>query len=241
MATIGILIIGSLYWEDTERRNNWRRDRLVHLDEREYVRAPIRYGRLSRSRGCTYTMVFSKQLDTPNKPQNYGRAIVVPCKAPVNRVDDLINEAQHLWRAEGGKKGRISAKWGCVALLQNQADPLPDDLRTGWTTHVQEQQLYGALNSARGEASVVDEGGLLTISWPGTDNDSDLGVDGLLVTATDPTLIRGDYPSAVEIAQAWNAHEGEDYRRYVRYFRQNTDCGIRTSQDTDIAKRLRAP
>ena len=234
-------IIGSLYWDEEKPREQWRRERLVDLDNRKYVRAPIRYGRLSRSRGCSYTMVFSKQLDEPNMPDKYGYAIVVPCKTPVNGVEDLVSEARHLWQAEGGKKGGISAKWGCVALLENPRHPIPDVLRTGWTKHVRREPHYGALNSARGEATVVDEEGFLTTSWPRTDDDSDLGVDVLLATATDPTIIRGDYPSAREIAAAWNAHEGDDHEHYVRYFRQNRQCEIWTCQDSKIEKLLRLP
>ena len=184
-------------------------------------------------------MVFSKQLDDPSTPKKYGCAIVVPCKASVNSVEDLVEEARHLWQAEGGEKCSISAKWGCVALLENRERPMPDDLRDGWTNRFSQERRYGALNSARGEATVVDEGGFLTTSWPGTDDD--LGVDVLLATATDPTIIRGDYPSAQEIAAAWNRHEGEDYKRYVRYFCQNRDCGIRTFQDSDIETILRSP
>lgn len=237
---VGVLIVGSLYWDDKKHREKWRLDRLVDLDDRKHVHAPIRYGRLSGSRGCTYTMVFSKQLDDPNKPDKYGRAIVLACRAPVTRAVDLVEEAQHLWRAEGGKEGSISAKWGCVALLENPERPVPDDLRTDWTKRFQQEAL-GALNSARGEATVVDKRGFLKISWPRTDDDSALGVDVLVATATDPTIIRGDYPSAREVAAAWNAHEGKDYERHVRYFRQNRDCGIQTFQDDDIEKLLRTP
>ena len=231
---VGVLIIGSLYW-DNDSREQWRCQRLAPLDERKYVCAPIRYGRLSRSRGCSYTMVFSKQLD--NVPG--GRAIVIRLRMPVNGIDDLMTEARRLWGAEGGKQGRISASWGCVALLENPRHPIPDDLRIGWTEHVQQERSYGALNSAKGEASVVDESGFLTTSWPITDDDSDLGVDALLATPTDPTIIRGDYPSAREIAAAWNAHDDENYERYVRYYRQNRRCGIWTFQDRDIEKALR--
>ena len=238
---VGVLIIGSLCWDDKNTREEWRRKRLVDLADRKHVRAPIRYGRLSRSRGCSYTMVFSKQLDDPSMPDKYGWAFAVPCKAPVNSVDDLVAEARHLWHAEGGKEGRISANWGCVALLENPRRPIPDDVRTGWTKHVLQEPRYGALNTARGEASVVDESGFLTTSWPRTKDDSDLGVDALLATATDPTIIRGDYPSTREIAAAWNAHDGNNFEHYVRYFRKNKLWEIKTFQDGEIAKALRSP
>ena len=166
-------------------------------------------------------MVFSRQLDDPNTPRKDCCAFVVPCKTLVNSLEDLVDEARRLWRAEADvKNGRISATWGCVALLENPKGNLSDDLRNGWTTRFLEEPPHGALSSARGEASVVDDKGFLTIAWPRAVDDSDIEVDALLATATDQTLIRGDYPSAREIAAAWNAHEGEDYERYVQYFRE---------------------
>ena len=58
---LGVLIIGSLYWDRACHRTNWRRDRLDQCRGR-HVRAPIRYGRRSKTRGCSYTMVFSSGL-----------------------------------------------------------------------------------------------------------------------------------------------------------------------------------
>lgn len=145
---VGVLIIGSLYWDDKKTRKDWRRERLVDLGEKKHVRAPIRYGRLSRSRGCSYTMVLSKQLDSPSMRDKCGCAIVVPCKTPVNGVEDLITEAQHPWHAEGGKADSISAAWGCVALLEDPERPMPDDRRDGWTKHFVQGEHHGALNTA---------------------------------------------------------------------------------------------
>ena len=76
---IGVLIIGSLYWDEKEHRETWRRDRLVDLGDATRVHVPIRYGRLSRKRGCTYTMVFSRQLDD----RSWRRTAIIlrPCQA----------------------------------------------------------------------------------------------------------------------------------------------------------------
>lgn len=68
---IGILIIGSLYWEMTEYRGNWRENRLDVAGEC-HVRVPIRYGRRSRNRGWSFTMVVSPGLSE----DMYGQAIV---------------------------------------------------------------------------------------------------------------------------------------------------------------------
>jgi hypothetical protein len=68
--TCGILIIGSLLWD--ERRKAWRDERLEQ-DSADTVVAPIRYGRLSgQQRGHTYTMVFSRGCEA-------GRAKVRRC------------------------------------------------------------------------------------------------------------------------------------------------------------------
>jgi hypothetical protein len=90
--TIGIYIVGSLYWEADKCRSDWRESRL-DMDHQFRVTAPIRYGRLSTSRGNTYTMVFSQSAGP-------GQAIAIRCKRSIATADDLIAEAEHLWAAE---------------------------------------------------------------------------------------------------------------------------------------------
>ena len=87
---IGVLLIGSLFWDCRSHRRAWRDTRL-DMSGSQPVRVSIRYGRLSGSRGCTYTMVFSTGLTEAE----YGHGIVVPCKS-----HDLIEEAESLWTAE---------------------------------------------------------------------------------------------------------------------------------------------
>ena len=91
---IGVLIIGSLYWDDKPPRDVWRAERL-DLFRRQNVRAPICYGRRSRSRGETYTMVFSLGLGV----EDFGNAIAIPC-----RSHNPVEEAEWLWAAETGPK-----------------------------------------------------------------------------------------------------------------------------------------
>ena len=69
----GVLIIGSLRW-DNDNRKNWREERL-DIDQAVTVGAPIRYGRRSSKRGCTFTMVFSNSC----QPDHLGTALLVPC------------------------------------------------------------------------------------------------------------------------------------------------------------------
>ena len=232
--SIGVLIIGSLYWDSSDHRKKWRDERHA-LDAEKYVRAPIRYGRKSGTRGNTCTMVLSMDLV---REKQFGRAIVVPYRQPVRNPDGLVEEAERLWAAERniGSRCCLSAAWGCVALLANPERPLSDEIRTGWTARVSQERHYGPLRTAAGEEAVVDKSGFLNIPWPSSDDGSDLGVDALLATATNPTIVVGHYPSSQQVAEAWNTRDG---RNHIDYFCRNRAHGLRTSQDDAIADRLR--
>lgn len=201
-----MLMIGSLYWSEQEHREQWRRERL-HTAAEQYVGVPIRYGRCSSGWNGSFTMVFSTKLGE----DQLGRAILVPC-----RSGDLMEEATALWTAETPEgrnpEMRISAGWGCVALLQNSERPIRTELRAQWTRRVKAERCYGNLDSASGEEVVVDDGGFLNIDWPTTDKGIDLGVDVILATATNPTIVEGRYTPVKEIAAAWRGGQGKGGR-----------------------------
>lgn len=226
---IGVLMIGSLCWSERAHRKQWRCERL-DMAAKQYVSVPIRYGRRSSGWNCSFTMVFSTQLGQ----DQLGRGILVPC-----RSGDLLGEATALWTAETPKgenpEKRISAGWGCVALLQNSERPIPTELRDQWTRRVSTEPCYGKLNSASGEEVVVDDSGFLNIDWPTTDKGIDVGVDVILATATNPTIVEGRYPPVEDIAAAWKVGKG---KADGRYFRENRRCGIKTFQDDRIEKLL---
>jgi hypothetical protein len=234
--SIGMLIIGSLVWDDQCSRSQWRKKRLDLASYRS-VRAPIRYGRRSGTqRGNSYTMVFSQAL--VHEEEKSGSAIFVPCKQPVRMVEDLIEEAELLWAAEGNSdvsNGRISADWGCVALKVNPARPLPDDLCQNWALRVSHEAWYGNLDHTEDEEAIVEGAGLLNIPWPKCTDGSPLEVDALLATANNPTLCNGCYPSAEQIAAAWNTDLG---RNHVQYFWKNKGNNIITFQDDEIESYL---
>ena len=181
-------------------------------------------------------MVFSTSLGA----DDYGRAIVVPYIRRARSAADVVDEAVHLWTAEtsdgANRQCRVSARWGCVGLLPNPQRPLPADLRAAWTQRVSRDPGYGRLSAAVDEDVAVDESGFLRIPWPECEDGSDLEVDVLLATATEPTVVEGDgrYPTAQEIADAWNNSGGS-----VDYFYMNRDHGIRTFQDPDIEASLK--
>ena len=222
---IGVLMIGSLCWSERRHRKQWRRERL-DMTAKQYVSVPIRYGRRSSGWNCSFTMVFSTKL----RENRLGRGILVPCYS-----GDLLGEAAALWTAETPKghnpDKRISAGWGCVALLQDRERPIPTRLRDQWTRRVSDEPCYGNLNSASDEKVVVDDSGFLNIDWPTADKGIDLGVDVILATATNPTIVEGRYPPAEDIAAAWREGKG---KADGRYFRNNRRCGIETFQDDKL-------
>ena len=182
-------------------------------------------------------MVFSTSL----APEEYGRAIVVPCRRRVRSAADIVEEAVHLWTAETptgrNQWRRVSAKygWGCIGILGSPHCPLPADLCSGWSQRISGDPCYGSLSAADGEDPAVNESGLLTIAWPESEDGSGLEVDVLLATATDPTIVNGQYPTAREIADKCNRS-----KRRAEYFRENRRVGIRTFQDAEIEARLKS-
>ena len=227
---IGVLIIGSLYWDELQHRTDWRRKRL-DCDCRQRVRVPIRYGRRSSGRGDSYTMVFSPGL----REEQFGTAITIPFKS-----DNLLEEAEHLWAAEDrfgrGLNGCVSARWGRVALLEHPEAPLTPDIRERWATRVKLERRNLKLADGHYEAAAVDKCGFLNICWPRTEKGSLLEMDALLATATCPTFNAfGDYPSPPEIAEAWDTVRG---RKETKYFWRNRAHRITTFQDDEIKAKL---
>jgi len=227
----GVLIIGSLIWE--AGRQAWR-DARLEIPSAETVTAPIRYGRLSaKQRGHTYTMVFSRLCET-------GQAKVVRCSHTASSAEDLIAEAEHLWKAEqpGAAAGRISAEWGCVALLYNPGRNIPQGLVTGWANRIAHEPGYGSVPQTQDEGCLVSNDGLLRIPWPHlVEGGAAVQLDFLLATANHPTLagVPPSYASVETIANAWKAAANN----HVEYFWRNVESGICTSQDDAIRERLR--
>ena len=237
---LGILIIGSLFWDTKGHRKRWRRDRLV-CDRATSVGAPIRYGRISESRDNTYTMVFSNAL----VPNNLGRALAVTCIKRPASVADLFNEAESLWAAEqpsASKSRLISGSWGAVGLLRNPHRPLAEEIIAGWTRRIRteeertESKYCSNLVQSPGETPVVNPDGFLTIPWPDTKSGHPLELDALLATVTVPSLCEGDYAGAEKIAEAWNS-----IPKRRNYFDENRSVGITTAADEQILLHLQAP
>jgi hypothetical protein len=229
----GILIVGSLYWEDTPIRRSWRECRL-DAEAGFLATAPIRYGRLSESRDNTYTMVFSRGAGA-------GCAKVLPCRQAVSSAKDLIDEAEQLWTAERSaakNNNRLSASWGSVGLLKRPGLELPKGFLEAWSERVSREKGYGVVPQTVDEGTLVSKSGLLNIDWPAPiDPETSTALDLILATATCPTL-RGNppsYPSPATIAEAWGRNETDR----IAYFRNNRKNSITTFQDQEILAHLK--
>jgi len=212
-----ILIIGSLLWDQRDVRRQWRQRRL-RINEKEYVRVPLEYGRRSKgkARGNTFTMTL--QPDAPN-----GQAILVPFAAPITRIEGLLEEAEQLWQAEqpGADSGRLGAAWGCVGLQFRTA---PSDLFEEWCEHFRKRKTSAI--------SPVNDCGSLCIPWPIKASSSlPVDYDFILATATQRECVR---PTAEDIADAWI----DQSANYVHYFFENVRLGIRTDADLSIWRRI---
>ena len=204
----GILIIGSLLWDD-QGREQWRKSRL-DVDQKVFVQAPIRYGRLSQ--GNTFTMTFAPD-------DSMGQAVLVPCKVPIGDMASLVTEAEALWQAEdhNASPHQIGKSWGCVGALFRPGNQL-EDLRRDWAAHFSKAVLK--------PFSPVEMNGVLCVAWP---DGTPASVDVILATANEPAPAAH---SLDEIADAWVDRGHEDY------FFQNVRHGIRTPQDGLIWRRI---
>jgi hypothetical protein len=232
---LGILIIGSLIWGSHPVRCRWRENRLS-CSEKRGVKVPIRYGRKPKE-SSTYSMVFARSCSESAK---LGTGLVVPVRAECREPEHLFEEAKHLWAAE--RKKQISGfccTWGKVCVLKNPKLDPEDRILQASQAHVGELgSKYTALSAADGEGPVLCPAtGLALFDWPkDAATKVDLpGFDLLLMTANEPTLIAGRYPTPKEIASAWR----DDSVNNGRYFYNNRHHGITTFEDDAIQAVLR--
>lgn len=237
----GVLIIGSLLWQDDlkigkhdELRKKWRRKHLL-IDDKVLVKTSIRYGRFSK-KDDIFTMVFSTECIN----RKSGTAFIVPLSTYCDNFQLIETEANALAHAEG-MKGKFIGKtsdgeiWSVLSYLTNPA--LPKELQIllfdGWKTRLQLEGGYNPSDFRLGtEKPCLDNNGKLKIRWP-VPVDPKLkevvdSYDFLVATATKPTV----YPSIKNhVTKILTDNKRE-------YFLNNYNAGITTYQDAAIIKKL---
>jgi hypothetical protein len=227
----GVIIIGSLLWEDKDGRAEWRREYLMPIDERLSVPLRIRYGRKSRKRECTYTMIFSNHPTTA-----VGKGCILGFRKRIESFEALEAQGLQLAKAEGIWKKEpafLANEWGAVGLLLNPDFARKDNvneemIRSLWTETFRQRSRHfdPSQHRIQDEKPVIDEGGFLKIEWVAEMNDFDF----LIGTPTVPDPKR--LLTEKEIAQRMIVNEYRDY------FDSNRDCDISTFQDDQIVNWL---
>ena len=230
----GVIIIGSLLWDNKGNRPKWRENNLCSENQFK-VYIPIRYGRCSRTRKNTYTMLFSNKCYLRRR-YGLGTGWVLPIKAKINSFDELKKEAQKMGEAEGFENDGFTSNWGLVALLLNPNKKINNSIISKWSNFMSNKISNHSLLSEKlkSEKSAIDSNGFLAIRWPKEVIPiNKIGkYDFLIATVTAPTLIKGKYPTAYQIADTMKK------AKYYDYFCKNRKHEITTFQDEKILRRI---
>jgi len=239
----GILIIGSLYWENETNavnkvlgklREDWRIKEL-NIEEKIPVRCLIRYGRKSSSRYDTYTMLFS------NSCPKLGSAILVPFKDTIPVEKDfkgLADQVSTVALVEGIREAtEINSfkKWGMVALkimpsLINSDPDVAKQLKDWWAGLHRGSIDENPYRISGLERSSVTNEGFLNIEVFSEDDLKPF--DYILATPVVPGI--SAYPTGKVIADAMN----KSTPKYHTYFLENIKAEIRTFQDEEIIENI---
>ncbi len=244
----GVILIGSLFWENGsnaidnsnsrklgKKRNHWR-NQFLDNDQKQVVPLPIRYGRCSSTRYCTYSMVFSRSA-----LEKSGNGIILPFKSEIDfsKYYQFETHVIKLANVEGISKddNRLRKSWGCIGIYLNKDSKHFPLLNKHWINLRRVDSEYAIKNSRAYRINADDENrSLLDDNYVMRDEIKIEGdFDFLLFTYVkpkhrNPALKR--YPLPEEIADEI-IKSG-----YRTYFEENRKNGIETFQDLEILKFL---
>jgi hypothetical protein len=234
----GVLIIGSLLWDNSKGRKAWREH---YFGENYYpniidVKIPIRYGRYSAGRECP-TMVFSHDFLKNNK---YGLAKFLPFKNNSKSINDLITSARDLSEAEGSTSRKFlkggNTKWCIITcLLNNQLSKKKAEIfLESWVDNYNQEltsELIDNFKMDSEEQALIDNQGFLKMEWPESLSSFDL----VLTTQTKPRRNEendsSNYLNTAELAS--------QIFKKPEYFVKNKLSGISTTDDSEIIGELK--
>lgn len=233
----GVIIIGSLIWEDhlnskkaDNIRKEWRKQNLI--DNPTLTKVPIRYGRESQTREDTYTMIFSKSCEV-----NLGQGLILPFNQDIITFEGLERQAIALAIAEGIYKAenlRLTSSWGSVGLLinaeLNETDFASKELiQKKWTDIYRSYSDTFIADSYKimdENSSPITQDGFLNISWQTEMNAFDL----LIAT---PVM-----PKPKSLLHANDIAQRMIDKKYQTYFQSNKKHKIATAADDEIQLQL---
>lgn len=226
-----VLIIGSLLWENEENalnveqgklRSSWRKK--LDLDKKMAISVPIRYGRKSKSKRCTYTMILS------NSVSNFGTAFIVPFKKEINGYEELRNQALEFSVAEGisnkRNPNRLTASWGTVAIIFNKSKEKQwDAIKKKW--HQEFSSFKNSDYKIGNEEPSIQQNGELNFQFEIPED-----IDYVFATPIMPNI--SEYPTNERIIEAII----ESKPRYDTYVKENFKNGIRVQGDEEIIRQI---
>lgn len=235
----GILIIGSLLWDNSTIRRNWRRTSLVEKNK-IFIKVPILYGRKSESRMDTYTMVFSSSLSD----KDYGQGVILKFATPITSIDNLISEVDNIIRVERDKTKDewklirdsnpflLNWSWGVAGLCINPKH-INDNEYSEAVKEVVQLWQNSLSNFSPGnyclkeERPFTDEKAIFEINW----NQDMRDLDFLIATIIKPNV--ESYPNAETISETMY------HGKYYSYFINNHKNNIYTKDDPIILQLIK--
>lgn len=233
----GILVLGSLFWDNTNGRKAWREH---YFGENFYsrvieVNVPTRYGRYSQGRQCPTMVLSSDFLEN----QKLGIAKFIPFKNQNMRFQEVICAARDLSEAEGSTSRNFikggNTKWCIITCLVNNnlSDEIKEHFLNNWVgnyTVPLTNELIGNFKMDSEASNIIDAKGSLQINWP----DSLSNYDIVLATQTKPRKAlddSSDYLNTSDLAS--------QFFEKPEYFVKNTLNGISTPEDLEIIQLLK--
>lgn len=229
----GVLIVGSLLWEESEIRDKWRLQ-CLDLKQRQFVSLPIRYGRISTTRNCTYTMVFASECKAQ---ENLGTGVFIPFAVNPINFEQLETHVKRMISAEFNKEKNLSSQnwdWGAMGISFNPnvlSDDSPKSIAIASVLTKWAKKYSNTFNpddyKVGNETSIISKDGNLLIDWHNLSEN----IDFVIATVIKPELKK--YPTVKNIADRIVVNE------YDKYFKENRREGITTFQDFEVEEFLR--
>jgi hypothetical protein len=235
----GVIIIGSLIWEDhlnDEKKDNTRkkwREQNLSIEQALTTKVPIRYGRESRTRENTYTMIFSKSCED----RDLGQGLILPFKQDIITFEELEKQAIALAIAEGIYKSnneKLISRWGSVGLLINPKLNLTDfaskeSIQKKWTAiyhSYNDTFISDSYKTENESSSPITQDGFLNIAWQ-----TEMDAFDLLVAT--PLI-----PKPNSLLKAEDITQRMIDKDYQTYFQNNRNHQIYTALDNGIKDKL---